>query len=194
MADSEKNIISTTFQFKRGTTAAWQNNNPILRAGEPGFDLTNKKLKIGDGVHTYSELPDINRDTIDENTLSTIIATSQTVQETINQLIAQVAPPTTYAFDVRPTENSTNLVKSGGIYASLADIIDVAQGKTNTYVFDTEEDLDNWLTDDINVVTLSTGDVFLIRDTETPDFWWDKTTETKQVLKARKIDIDNYVE
>ena len=193
-SEKEKQIIKATIQFKRGTTAAWEANGLILAAGEPGFNLTDKKLKIGDGIHTYDELPEVNRDTIDENTLSTIIATSQTVQETINQLIAQVAPPTTYAFDVRPTENSTNLVKSGGIYASLANIIDVAQGKTNTYVFDTEKDLDDWLADDINVVTLSTGDVFLIRDVETSDFWWDKTTETKQVLKARKIDIDNYVE
>jgi hypothetical protein len=43
-------VYKTIFQVKRGQSAAWFNSNPILRVGEPGFEIDTGKLKIGDGV------------------------------------------------------------------------------------------------------------------------------------------------
>lgn len=51
-----------TLQFKRGTSTQWTTNNPILSSGEPGFDVTNYVLKVGDGVNPWSTLPDIYSD------------------------------------------------------------------------------------------------------------------------------------
>lgn len=48
--------IITTFQLKRGTAARWNEVNPILAQGEPGFELDTLKLKIGDGIRTWKEL------------------------------------------------------------------------------------------------------------------------------------------
>lgn len=45
-----------TIQFKRGTTASLEAWTGIPKAGEPVFDMTLGKLKIGDGIHTYSQL------------------------------------------------------------------------------------------------------------------------------------------
>ena len=42
-------VINTTFKFKRAVAARWVELNPILSAGEPGFEYDTKKLKIGDG-------------------------------------------------------------------------------------------------------------------------------------------------
>lgn len=47
----------TTIKFKRGTSTRWTSVNPILAAGEPGYDTTNKKFKIGDGTSTWTQLP-----------------------------------------------------------------------------------------------------------------------------------------
>lgn len=49
-----------TLQFKRGTAARWVELNPILAAGEPGFEYDTKKLKIGDGVTPWNSLSYVN--------------------------------------------------------------------------------------------------------------------------------------
>ena len=50
-------IIRTTFQFKRGDAEKWNELNPILAEGEPGFELDTDKFKIGNGINTWKELP-----------------------------------------------------------------------------------------------------------------------------------------
>ena len=52
-------VVKTTFQFRRGLEAAWERNNPILSAGEPGWTLDTHVLKIGDGVSSWKELEPI---------------------------------------------------------------------------------------------------------------------------------------
>lgn len=49
-------IIKTTFKLRRGTTEAWERNNPILAYGEPGFDKDKYGIKIGDGVTPWNKL------------------------------------------------------------------------------------------------------------------------------------------
>lgn len=48
---------SVPLQFKRGTSHAFHKVNPILLCGEPAYEYDTKKLKVGDGVHRYRELP-----------------------------------------------------------------------------------------------------------------------------------------
>lgn len=49
--------IKTTFQFKKGTAKRWQEVNPILAEGEPGFVIDENRLKIGDGKTAWNQLP-----------------------------------------------------------------------------------------------------------------------------------------
>jgi hypothetical protein len=44
-------------QLKRGTAERWTEVNPILANGEPGFVYDSNKLKIGDGVTPWNDLP-----------------------------------------------------------------------------------------------------------------------------------------
>lgn len=47
----------TTIQFRRDTTANWEQNKHIIPAtGEPCFDIDTGSLKVGDGVTTYENL------------------------------------------------------------------------------------------------------------------------------------------
>lgn len=46
----------TTIMMRRGIAADWSTSNPVLAAGEPGFELDTGKHKIGDGVSNWSEL------------------------------------------------------------------------------------------------------------------------------------------
>lgn len=43
-------------QIRRGTAAEWQSNNPILSAGEFGYETDSNRLKIGDGAAAWNVL------------------------------------------------------------------------------------------------------------------------------------------
>lgn len=45
--------------FRKGSSTEWSSANPVLASGEPGFDITNNILKIGDGITTWSLLSQI---------------------------------------------------------------------------------------------------------------------------------------
>lgn len=49
-------VIKTTFKLRRGLAAKWEEVNPILVEGEPGWAMDTEVLKIGDGVRTWTEL------------------------------------------------------------------------------------------------------------------------------------------
>lgn len=48
--------VNNTIQIRKGSATDWSNSNPILASGEPGYDTTNKILKIGDGSSTWNSL------------------------------------------------------------------------------------------------------------------------------------------
>ena len=48
--------MTTRIKLRRDTETNWTYNNPILALGEPGFDTTNNKIKVGDGVNTWTSL------------------------------------------------------------------------------------------------------------------------------------------
>jgi YD repeat-containing protein len=43
--------------LRRGTASQWSTANPVLAAGEPGWDRVSRVLKIGDGTTAWSGLP-----------------------------------------------------------------------------------------------------------------------------------------
>lgn len=49
--------MSTEIQFKRGLAASFVLTNPVLAAGEPGYETDTGKFKIGDGVTAWNSLP-----------------------------------------------------------------------------------------------------------------------------------------
>lgn len=57
--------INTTFKLRRGYLAKWEEVNPILAEGEPGWAIDAFILKIGNGILRWTELPAINVPDID---------------------------------------------------------------------------------------------------------------------------------
>ena len=49
--------VTTSITLKRATAEVWEDENPVLAVGEPGYDITNKTLRIGDGTSTWTDLP-----------------------------------------------------------------------------------------------------------------------------------------
>jgi hypothetical protein len=48
--------MSITMQQKRGTSSNWTSSNPILLAGEIGFETDTNKMKVGDGTSHWNDL------------------------------------------------------------------------------------------------------------------------------------------
>ena len=48
--------MANRIQLRRDTQANWNRVNPILEDGEPGLDITQNKIKYGDGSSTWTEL------------------------------------------------------------------------------------------------------------------------------------------
>jgi hypothetical protein len=53
--------VNDLITFRKGTASQWISANPILASGEPGYDLTNKIFKIGDGISVWTQLSGVNQ-------------------------------------------------------------------------------------------------------------------------------------
>ena len=93
---------------------------------------------------------------------------------------------------------------SKALEEAVEDMTEIASGKCACYVFDTTDELDAAIaeyvayitngtamseTNILNGQTLKTGDVFLIRAVDVPDYWWDSNTSSKQKLETTKVDL-----
>ena len=57
--------VNTSITFRKGSSTQWSNTNPVLASGEPGYDLTNSILKIGDGTSSWNSLNNHQHSSID---------------------------------------------------------------------------------------------------------------------------------
>lgn len=48
--------MPSRIQFRRGKAAFWTDENPVLRSGEPGYEIDTGKFKMGDGETHWREL------------------------------------------------------------------------------------------------------------------------------------------
>lgn len=48
--------MATRILIRRDSLSNWNANNPVLSEGELGIDLTNKKIKIGNGIDSWTAL------------------------------------------------------------------------------------------------------------------------------------------
>lgn len=51
-----------TIRVRRDTASNWTTADPVLALGEIGYDVTNDKLKVGNGIATWSALTYLDAD------------------------------------------------------------------------------------------------------------------------------------
>jgi len=57
--------VNTAITIRKGTGSQWSSTNPVLASGEPGYDLSNNILKIGDGVSNWNSLSNHKHSSVD---------------------------------------------------------------------------------------------------------------------------------
>jgi hypothetical protein len=70
--------------FRKGTASQWTSANPILASGEPGYDLTNSVLKIGDGVSNWVALSGIGSTSLNNSSSSSSVGVRGIINTTGN--------------------------------------------------------------------------------------------------------------
>jgi hypothetical protein len=104
---AEQKIIKAVIQFRRGIAEDWVRVNPVLREGEPGFEIDAGGLKIGDGIRPWNELEYITAQGIDvDDELSPI-----SVNPVQNKVITQT---------IQSIEDELGLIKSRVMYGTTA--------------------------------------------------------------------------
>jgi hypothetical protein len=68
--------MATRMQQRRGTAAQWTDADPILAAGEIGFETDTSKFKVGDGTNNWSDLTYFLSEDVLDGTLDDYILSS----------------------------------------------------------------------------------------------------------------------
>lgn len=102
--------MSTTMQQKRGTASNWASSNPILLAGEIGFEIETNKMKIGDGVNYWNDLSyiTINDELLSagNNDVSSLVSIENAT--TIDTIVASQWRSVKYVITMAKTSGGTN--------------------------------------------------------------------------------------
>jgi len=167
--------MATRMQQRRGTAAQWTSANPILAAGEIGFETDTGKFKMGNGSSAWSALSyfadasDFDTTAI-ESTIDSKVATAvnnlvagaPAALDTLNELAAAVDNNGSFASTVTASLGSKlplgGGTMTGDIVMSQNKIMDLAQPVSNSdaankvYVDNAQTSAQTFATNSISVV------------------------------------------
>lgn len=81
--------MAVRIQFRRGTAAEWSSANPVLAAGELGYETDTAKFKLGNGTDNWDDLvyAGVNQTDI-ENAVDAVIGGAPAALDTLTELAA----------------------------------------------------------------------------------------------------------
>ena len=124
--------MATRMQQRRGTAAQWTSANPVLAAGEIGFEIDTNKFKIGDGINQWGDLEYF---TSIDNALLDIVAGAPAALDTLNELAAALGDDASFATTV------TNSLS--GKQDKVAGVTDTKIGYLANLTSDIQDQLDD---------------------------------------------------
>jgi hypothetical protein len=98
--------MATRMQQRRGTAAQWTAANPVLAAGEIGFETDTSKFKMGNGSSTWSALQYF----ANAAELAAIVDGAPGLLDTLNELAASIGDDANFVGTVTSHTNATTNV------------------------------------------------------------------------------------
>jgi hypothetical protein len=154
--------MATRMQQRRGTAAQWTSANPVLVAGEIGFETDTNKFKIGDDSTTWSNLPYF-------TTLDDIVDGAPGLLDTLNELAAAIGDDENFITTIT-TSLSEKLPLAGGtmtgdiilsgeptapLHPATKDYVDNIETSLTTSITGLQESIVEVLSEDINHIFVS---------------------------------------
>ena len=106
--------VKAVIQLRRATESEWAEVNPVLRVGEPALSTDVYKLKIGDGVHYWSDISYLGLDTSELMELLADYATKDYVDEHGGEIGSISIGGTPQAIDANKNVDIDNLILNCG--------------------------------------------------------------------------------
>jgi len=144
----------TRMQQRRGTSTQWVDANPILGAGEIGFELENNRFKIGNGTSTWNLLDYFSNEsdvtTAINNAISNLVDGAPDLLNTLNEIAAainddpdfftNIATSLDGKVDVTGDTMTGDLTlandPTSNLHAATKQYVDQAEADANTYTDD----------------------------------------------------------
>jgi len=148
--------MATRMQQRRGTAAQWTAANPVLGAGEIGFETDTNKFKVGNGSTAYTSLTYF----VDASTVMDSAEVTAAVSSAIDAII-DAAPNTLNTFNelaaaIGDDPSFANSISNN--FASIQNTL-TAQGVTNDALANNLSTLSNTVTTNANTLSELSGDV-----------------------------------
>lgn len=83
------------FRLRRGSAVEWLSTNPVLGPGEPGLETPTQRMKIGDGVTAWVDLPYATYSARDLDTMFADLG----LPDRVRKSVASTNPSTAYQSD-----------------------------------------------------------------------------------------------
>ena len=107
--------MATRMQQRRGTAAQWTSANPILAAGEIGFETDTSKFRIGDGVNHWEDLTYY----ASAAEIAALIDGAPDLLNTLNELAAAIGDDANFATTIQNAvdlaEDNANTFSTGAV-------------------------------------------------------------------------------
>ena len=150
-------------QMRRANATTWQSVNPILNDGEPGYDSTNRSIKVGDGVHTWNQLDFIKTSEFVSNVYDFGDETASTVSAA-----ERIVEDNNYPADVLPDGWDDHINDTGGI-----DIVSMSSAGMSDLL-------------DSGVDTVEVESEYVVKETASEDTKTEEVTEVKSSKSTKK--------
>jgi hypothetical protein len=196
-ADSDVKALATIDLNTLPVVFAEAGTREEIRSGEtlPGLFGKIKKWLTGLGRLAWKDTVDYDSD-IDHLPDLSAVATSGSYNDltdkpSIPKKTTDISNDSDYRtgteVDTSIASHNASAVSHEDVREKLSAVEAIARGKARALIFDTVEELDEWLVDPANIKTLQTGDNLYITALDIPDFWWDGNQ--KQPLETEKPDL-----
>jgi hypothetical protein len=110
--------MTVKIKLRRDTYTNWYNNNPTLSLGEPSYDVTNNKLKIGDGLTNWRLLSYLTDATGNSGTVTSVGGTGTIAGLTLTGTVT----------------TSGNLTLGGTLAVPIGNITATGSASSTTYL------------------------------------------------------------
>ena len=162
---SAPKLTTNSLTTSSGNTVSIPNSTSTMATTSTSQTLSNKTLDSSTKLASGNTIKTYSGDTITFPSSTATLATSSDIS-TINSSISSLSS------DV----------------STLSSRVD---GANPALVFDTQAQMNTWLSNPSNTATLKTGQNLYIRQMDVPDYWWDGSSALN--LETEKVDLTNYV-
>ena len=161
--------------------------NEVNEAAQEAVNTANEANTTAEAAETTANAAKQTADGV-AGTANTALQNANNAVNTANQAQQTANQAQQTANDIAGTANEAKQIAQAA-QTTANEAKSIAQGRAQAKVFDTVEDMNEWLAVPANTATLNVGDPIYIRAANSPDYWWDGTQALEMETDVDLTDV-----